>query len=62
MRKEDMESIIIKYEWEMTEAVMKGHRPHMGDMFKEKRQEVKRLRELIKHMVKSKVNDNSIPN
>ena len=41
-------SRIIQIEMELTEAVMKGHKCHWGDVFKEKRNEMIKLRkELI---------------
>lgn len=37
-------SRIIEIEYELTEAVMKGHKSYMGDEYKEKRMEMYRLR------------------
>lgn len=37
-------SRILKLEYEITKAVMDGHKPHLGDEFKEKRKELKQLR------------------
>ena len=37
-------SRIIKIEWELTEAIRAGHKSHWGDQFKEKRNEMLRLR------------------
>jgi hypothetical protein len=43
----DKVSRIIKIDWEITEAIRNGHRPHMGDEFKEIRNEMLRLRKEI---------------
>jgi Mg2+ and Co2+ transporter CorA len=41
-------SRIIEIEWELTEAIRAGHKSHWGDQFKEKRNEMVKLRkELI---------------
>lgn len=37
-------SRIIKIEYELTEAIMKGHKSYMGDEYREKRMEMYRLR------------------
>lgn len=37
-------SRIIEIEYELTEAVMKGHKSYMGDEYREKRMEMYRLR------------------
>lgn len=45
-------SRIISLEMEITNAVMNGHKPHMGDEFKEKRNEIIRLRKELLDSVK----------
>mgnify|MGYP003330489677 CR=1 FL=1 len=37
-------SRIIEIEWEITNAVQNGHRCHLGDIFKDKRNEMNKLR------------------
>ncbi len=46
--KSEIISEIIKYEYEITQAVLKGHKPCDGDVYHEKRQRIKVLRELLK--------------
>ena len=37
-------SKIIKYEWEITNAVRAGHKPFWGDEYRDKRNEIIKLR------------------
>lgn len=41
-------SRILKLELEITEAIYHGHKPNAEDIYKEKREELKRLREELK--------------
>jgi Mg2+ and Co2+ transporter CorA len=40
-------SRIIEIEWELTEAIRVGHKSHWGDQFRDKRNEMIRLRNEI---------------
>ena len=44
MTRDDKISRILKLELEITEAIYHGHRPREDDQYKEKREELKRLR------------------
>jgi Mg2+ and Co2+ transporter CorA len=48
-KEENKEKIsrIIQIEWELTEAIRAGHKSHWGDQFRDKRNEMIRLRNEI---------------
>lgn len=52
--KDDKISRILKLELEITEAIFHGHRPSEDDQYKEKREELKRLREEVDPTFKKK--------
>ena len=47
MTRDDKISRILKLELEITEAIFHGHKPNAEDIYKEKREELKRLRKEI---------------
>lgn len=51
---DDKISKILKLELEITRAVINGHNPTEGDQYKEKREELERLREEVDPTFKKK--------
>jgi hypothetical protein len=51
MNKEDIISEIIKLEWEITKAVLEGHKASDLDEYREKRIRLKVLRELLNNLI-----------
>ncbi len=48
INRDEIISEIIKNESEITQAVLNGHKPFHGDIYHEKRERNKELRELLK--------------
>ena len=54
MTRDDKISRILKLELEITKAIFHGHNPSEDDQYKEKREELKRLREEVDPTFKKK--------
>jgi hypothetical protein len=52
MSEDDIISEIIKHEIEITQAIIKGHKPIEGDIYHDKRIRVIELREMLKNIKK----------